>query len=406
MAAPIIAAVGRGLASAAQGAVRAGAGLVRGAMSAARGAAGFVSQTASKATGSLAQGAAKASSYVAGTGSRATAAAQAARPMGQAAQAAGSTVRQAGQQAAQAAGQAGSRATQQAAANIQQTAQSGQSSIQQMANQASQTIQRLVQQLWNIQAPGGGGGGGNGPPAGGNAPPAGNTPGGRQPRNQAQNFLGNQARLFARQAASSAVGNSVAQGMQVVRLAMRYGGPLGGINMTRDMAAAGGRAVSWLSKLPGRLKDFGDSLVKAREHLTEYNGSLAAAAAKLEVDRIGRNIRMGAATAKSGSYQTAAQSRLENSMLPMQALMSNLTNAITGAIQNGVAYVVELTPHMIAEALPFLGGAGVVLAKMKAALDKYMTEEAGKALPLQQFAHDLGMGKFNKRKGPPIGKGP
>jgi len=404
MPAPIFAAVGRGIASAAQGAVRAGTGLVRGAMSAARGAAGFVSQTASKASGSLAQGAAKASSYVAGTGSRATAAANAARPVGQAAQAAGQTVRQAGQQAAQAAGQAGSQAAQQAAANIQQSAQSGQSSIQRMANQAAQSIQRLAQQLFNLQAPGGGGGG-NGPPAGNNAPPAGNSPGGRQPKNQVQSYLGNQARLFARQAASSAVGNSVAQGMQVVRLFMRYGGPMGGINAAKDAAGAGGRAVSWLARLPGRLKDFGDSLVKAREHLVEYNGSLAAAAAKLEVDRIGRNIRLGAATAKTGSAQTAAQSRLENAMLPMQALMANLTNAITGAIQNGVAQIIELAPVALA-ALPAFGAAGVVLAKMKAAIDKYMTEEAGKALPLQQFANDLQNGKFMKRRGPPIGKAP
>lgn len=195
--------------------------------------------------------------------------------------------------------------------------------------------------------------------------------------------------------------------MQVVRLAMRYGGPLGSLNMAKDAASAGGRAVSWLAKLPGRLKDFGDSLVKAREHLAEYNGSLAAAAAKLEVDRIGRNIRMGAATARSGSYQTAAQSRLENAMLPMQSLMANITNAVTGALQNTAAWVVETLPGATITAISVANpGLGVLLSGLKAAVAKYMTEEAGKALPLQQFVHDLGMGKFNKRKGPPIGKGP
>lgn len=195
--------------------------------------------------------------------------------------------------------------------------------------------------------------------------------------------------------------------MQVVRLAMRYGGPLGGINAAKDAATAGGHTIAWLAKLPGKLKDFGDALVKGREHLTEYNGALAAAAAKIEVERLGRNIRLGAATAKSGSYQTAAQSRLENAMLPMQALMANLTNAITGALQNTAAWVVETLPVAAVAAVTAANpGLGTLVSGLKAAIQKYMTGEAAAALPLQQFAHDLGMGKFLKRRGPPIGKAP
>ncbi len=405
MPAPIFAAIGRGLASAAQGAARAGAGLVRGAVSSARGAAGLFSRGAAAAP-NMAQGAASASRYAAATGSRATAAAGNASSSWAAgglpkswqtspAKMAAADLRADAAQAANSASQAGQQAAQRASAQVQQSAQSSIGSVRRMAQEAAQSIQRLAQQLFNLQAPGGGGGGNNQPPSG-NAPPAGNQPpgrGGGAGRGPAGNFIGNQLRGVARQAAGTAVGQTVSQGLNALRLGMRYTGPTGSVRMTADMAASGGRAVMWLAKMPGRLKDFGDSLVKSREQLNEYNGSLAASAAKLEVERIGRNIRLGAATAGTGSSQTRSQSRIENNLLPMQALTANITNAVTTALQNAASYTIEGIGS-----LPVMQGLSAWLGRW--------VPPAPANMPLQQFAHDLGMGKFLNRRGPPIGRGP
>ncbi len=366
-----IAKAGSGLASAAQGALRAGAGVLSSAMGAVRGVGGVAAKAPSAARGAVQMG-----QYVASAGSRAAGAAQS---------------------AGQAAGQAGQAAAQQVKAHAGQATNSVQSFLQNAAN----SFKSYAQQILQIQV----GGGGKPPvtPPTNNAPPAANNPGGgKQPSQPATvgTFLGNQLRLFARQTASSALGNTIGGGLQIMRLGQRYLNPVtGGFNVIKDVAGKGGEAITWLAKLPGRLKDFGDALVRSRDHLKEYNGSIAAAVAKLEVERIGRNIRLGAATGKSAGFQTAAQSRLENNMLPMQAILTNLTNIITGGIQNGVSYGLERLGGAIAKVPGFAGAA-------KALQDMAKEKEGDMALTTLLASMPWKVQNTPARFRPPIGGAP
>lgn len=425
MPAPIFAAVGRGLASAGQAALRVGSAAARAAVSAARSGLSVAGNLASRGAASVAQGGKAMAAEFAPAAKAAVNAGKAA------ANVAMSGVRQVGaatSSGTSAVGQAG----QQAASSVQNTANSAINSVKQSANSASQTIQNLVQQLSQAAqgSMGGGGGGGSatpspggnqpggsgrswpkgwqswGAPAGGGggggglSPPAGNSSGGQGGRGGGQNsFIGNQLRGIARQAVGTSIGTAVGQSLQVLRLAMRYSGPMGGINIAKDAAGKGIEVVSWLAKLPGRLKDFGEALVKSREHVAQYNGTLAAAMAKIEHERLARDIRLGAATAKSGAYQTGQQSRLENNMLPMQAIWSNLTNIVTGGIQQGANVILEKIGGALA-ATPGFSAAGKALEKMA-------KDDGAKGGPLNSFVNQLGSGQLSKRHLPPIdGTGP
>lgn len=388
----LVAGAARGLASAGQAAVRGAAVVARAAASAARAGVSAAGNLASRGAASVVEGGRAAAAELA------PAARMAINASKSAANIAMSGVRQVGSAASSGASSVG-QAGQQAASSVQNTANSAINSVRQSGNAASQTIQNLVQQLSQAAQGAMGGGSGSAHPPGGtgggnpaNNPPAGNSPGGGGGGGGqgGNNFVGQQIRGIARQAAGTAIGQAVGQSLQTLRLAMRYSGPLGAMNMTKDMAGKGIEVVTWLAKLPGRLKDFGEALVKSREHVAQYNGTLAAAMAKLEVERIGRDIRLGAATARSGAYQTGQQSRLENNLLPMQAIWSNLTNIITGGIQQGTNVILEKIGGALAAA-PGFAAAGKALEKMA-------KDDGAKGGPLNDFIKDLGGGKFSGRK--------
>ena len=324
----------------------------------------------------MARGAAAAGQYVSGVGARAaSAASQAVRSsVGPAVQKASAAAQQAGQQAAQ---------------NVQQSAQSSMGSVRSFLQNAAGSFRNFAQQILQTQVGAGSGGGsqppgGNGPPSGNN-PPAGNNP----PKPKKQQTIGNtiagQVKGIARQTIGTAVGQTVAGSLKTLGMAVKLSSPGGVVSFSagimKNAAVKGGEAVVWLAKLPGRLRDFGDALVKSRDHLKEYNGSIAAAVAKLEVERIGRDIRLGAMTERTGSYQTGQQSRLENNMLPMKMLKDNLTNAITGGLQNGVNVILEK-----------LGGAlskVPVFATAAKALQDMAKEKPGSSMALNTLLHGM-----------------
>jgi len=96
----------------------------------------------------------------------------------------------------------------------------------------------------------------------------------------------------------------------------------GGATLLVTAAAASVRA----------LHNFSSQLSESQRYLEQYNGTIAVSFARLEMDRIGRSIKTGQATAESTKYNNEALSRLEDAMMPYQNLWTNAVQNITGAI--------------------------------------------------------------------------
>lgn len=87
-----------------------------------------------------------------------------------------------------------------------------------------------------------------------------------------------------------------------------------------------------LGKMPGRLRDFGDALLRSQDGLVAFSGRMANAAMKLEAERYGRAMRTAAATGSSYASLTGAQTRLESRLQPYQAAYQTLLNRVSGAV--------------------------------------------------------------------------
>lgn len=140
--------------------------------------------------------------------------------------------------------------------------------------------------------------------------------------------------------------------------------------------------------IPGKLRDFGDGLLEGMRHLSQYNGELAAAFAVLEAERMNRDIRKAGALAESGSRSARAQSKLEESLLPIETWWEEKVNRVTSSFKElGATMMEDINNSVVAE-----------LIGIKKTMDDLNKKTE---LPLNNLAMDIGSGKYSGRQRPP-----
>lgn len=179
------------------------------------------------------------------------------------------------------------------------------------------------------------------------------------------------------------------------------GGGDGGVAQTlKDFTDPIGAATRKLIELPKKIKDFGETLSEGRRSLLDYNGGISIAVAKLDADRVRRNIALANATSGSAKYQSEAHSRLEQALSPGFERMTNILNKLTGYVENGMAAVVEHVNYIaegFKEALIYWK-----IMSRKAEEEKKKPDE----MPLNALLRNLAAGKTFERNNPPIHKKP
>jgi hypothetical protein len=183
-----------------------------------------------------------------------------------------------------------------------------------------------------------------------------------------------------------AEGNYVGAAAQGLKGAFQVGGAAAKLNPGLAAATtAVPTLLTSLASMPRLLRDFGAGLVENRRHLAALNGGMAAAVARLEAERFGRDVNLAGMTQRSGSRQTQSQSRLEEATLPWQAAGQNLKNNIASGFQNAGAWLLEHFNKLpvVKEMLDYLAN------------EKAKNGTAGNLGPLGDFSKAIADGKYN-----------
>jgi hypothetical protein len=120
-------------------------------------------------------------------------------------------------------------------------------------------------------------------------------------------------------------------------------------DLVRGAAIARGQGRSVVdSELRGRQLSFSNtvadwtrSLVASQQQIVQYNGVMRSAQMSLEAERIGRDMRKGAATQSSFSELARSQDRLERARLPLEIAKQNADNRIAAAANREAAALLE-----------------------------------------------------------------
>jgi hypothetical protein len=138
------------------------------------------------------------------------------------------------------------------------------------------------------------------------------------------------------------------------------------------MAAAGGAAAA-MAGPAAAVAAFGAALVSASQEvysfaraqeetirtLSEYNATLAHAAAELDIGRLERDIRLGEATEGTGREMLDSMDRFEESLAPIQEAATNLANMVGGALLDvitGMATVITPMAEAVTAAIHWWRG--------------------------------------------------
>lgn len=227
----------------------------------------------------------------------------------------------------------------------------------------------------------------NPPPPGPNSPPAGNNPSNPRrlanPRNQ--------------QSVNQSLGTVLSQ----IR-ALAAGGAI--VGLIRGTA----QAYYTISTLPKKLKDFGESVLESQRHLSHWNAGINNSFAVLDAERLGRNIKLANATSGSASGLAKSQSKLEESLLPVQIRANNLLNNILAAIEEKSAELIATTlaaknnvAYWFGAIAPALGKIFTEVEKMSRSKDDINADQS-KAVweQVQRIADEM----KNRKAPPPKGK--
>jgi len=119
-----------------------------------------------------------------------------------------------------------------------------------------------------------------------------------------------------------------------------------------------GAAVTFASAVVDFSKAAGQ-FVKAQEmvirHLAEVGPAQAAAVARLDAERIGRDIKTAKETSGTSTQFVASQNRFEEALRPIESLMTDIANVVGSTVIGAISDVVEAINRNEA-ALGFLGG--------------------------------------------------
>lgn len=96
----------------------------------------------------------------------------------------------------------------------------------------------------------------------------------------------------------------------------------------RSLTKATAGAAAALLVLPKATHAVSNRFLEAQRSLTQYNATIAAAFAKLEVGRIQREAKAGRATAGTTSGLADSTNRLEGAMLPFNNFWTNVGNVL------------------------------------------------------------------------------
>lgn len=126
-------------------------------------------------------------------------------------------------------------------------------------------------------------------------------------------------------------------------LSIGQGAAIGGAVGGPAGAAVGAvtAVASEMVTLPAKFRDLGASVLEASRNMSQLNGSLASAYARLDAERFRRNVRIASETSGSTKRLTESQNRLEEALRPGQVALTNLGNNALAALQDLATTVVE-----------------------------------------------------------------
>ena len=182
------------------------------------------------------------------------------------------------------------------------------------------------------------------------------------------------------QAGRSFARSAVQASQAIPGMAGRSGPP--GMTSTIINLSALGLATGGLVRV---IKAWGTSLAESRRPLAEFNGGVAAAFARLDAQRIGRNVSLGRMTRGSTENLTRNLSKLEDRLLPYAAIGIKTMNYIAATLL-GIAD----TAVSIAESIP-----GV-----KMAIDKLAGDDKKGSDALLDLSRALSRGEHVRAKPP------
>jgi len=155
--------------------------------------------------------------------------------------------------------------------------------------------------------------------------------------------------------------------------------------------------ASEMVTLPAKFRDLGASVLEASRNMSQLNGSLASAYARLDAERFRRNVRIASETSGSTRRLTESQNRLEEAMRPGQVALTNLGNNVLSGLQDLATTVVEaMQPivegiNWIVENGPWnwIGGNGNI-------------PNANNVPPLVDLINRINQGQFGRPMRPPM----
>lgn len=116
------------------------------------------------------------------------------------------------------------------------------------------------------------------------------------------------------------------------------GGSGGGI---LSLAKNATTAAAALATMPPIIKRLGDRFSESQRSLAQYNGTIAAAFARLDVNRMVRDVRVGSQTSGSTQKLTEAIDRFEQAATPIRIAFINFANTVIVPFLNMATEVVD-----------------------------------------------------------------
>ncbi len=121
-----------------------------------------------------------------------------------------------------------------------------------------------------------------------------------------------------------------------------------------NLAKVLGPTVGALAALPKVAHALSNRFLEAQRNLAQYNGTIATSLARLEVGRIGRDIRSGGMTAGTTRELADSTNRLEESLQPIGNLTTNIKHVFADALNEAAIFLlngVNTIVNPVAEAL-------------------------------------------------------
>ncbi len=118
-----------------------------------------------------------------------------------------------------------------------------------------------------------------------------------------------------------------------------------------------------LAKLPFQLRDFGDSILKSSQYLTEYNAVIAVAFARQEIGDVNRALAVGRGTEDSTDRLSNSLNQLKDTLVPSTIAVTNFMNNAGSALAQVGEILAWLTGPMF-EALETVGKLMLTNAKL------------------------------------------